>query len=448
MIIVRIVPLHKRPILQGCVGAVFGVASVAGPLLGGVFTSDVSWRWCFYINLPVGGFALVVLTFILKIPTSGKKEILSWKQQLIRLDPIGNAFLMPAMVCLILVLQWGGSTYSWSDGRVIALLVLFGILITSFVLVQLWRQDTGTVPPRIVKQRSIAAGMWIQFCTGSAMMTLIYYIPIWFQAIKDASAVRSGIMNLPLVLSLVAASVLSGISVQKLGYYTPFILASSVIMPIGAGLITTWTPTTLHPEWIGFQVLFGLGLGMGMQQSSLAAQAVLQRKDVPTGISLIMFCQQLGGAVFVSVGQNIFNNKLIQGLRGVPGVTPRAVVGIGATELRDYVPPEAIPMVLKAYNAALVDVFRVALAMACFTIIGSSLMEWRNIKPKKKDGEASAGSGEKETETEGKTREPARNKYKRRSLIASEDALNSWTSRSRGNARGDPLIAPPSASNR
>ena len=400
IIIVNTVPLHKRPILQGLVGAIFGIASVAGPLLGGAFTSNVSWRWCFYINLPIGGLAMLILFFILHLPPPKNAGQTLW-QQFVQLDPIGTALFMPGIICLLLALQWGGSTYPWSDGRIIALLVLFIVLIAGFIGVQVWRQDKGTVPPRIVTQRSIAAGMWSQFTVGSAMMTMIYYLPIWFQAIKNVSAVESGIMQLPLILGLVVASISAGICVSKIGYYTPFMIANSVIMSIGAGLITTFTPSTGHAEWIGYQVIFGFGLGLGMQQASLAAQAVLQRKDVPTGISLIMFCQQLGGAVFVSVGQNVFANKLVEGLGAIPGFDAKSIVTVGATELRQHVPPQSLSEVILAYNGALVTTYRAALGMSCISIIGALTMEWKNIKPKKGVVPGAPSSGGAPTTVEG-----------------------------------------------
>ena len=396
IIIMDLVPLHKRPLLQGCMGAVFGVSSVVGPLLGGVFTTKVSWRWCFYINLPIGGAAILVLALILHIPKA-KKAGTPWRQQVLQLDPLGTVFFISGVVCLLLALQWGGSTYAWGNGRIIALLVLFVVCISVFIGVQIWKKETATVPPRIFTQRSIAAGMWSQFCSGSAMMIMVYYIPIWFQAIKDVSAIKSGIDILPLILSLVFSSISAGILVTKIGYYTPFMIASSAIMSIGVGLITTWTPNTMHPQWIGYQILFGFGLGMGMQQASLAAQAVLSRKDARIGISLVMFCQQLGGAVFVSVGESVFTNQLVKGLRNVSGVSPAVVVKTGATDIRHVVDPFNLHGVLVAYNGALTKTFTVATAMACLSIIGGLCIEWKNIKPPKKQaGEVEKGGADNE----------------------------------------------------
>ena len=393
VIIMYLVPLHKRPVLQGFMGAIFGIASVIGPLMGGAFTTKVSWRWCFYINLPVGGLAIAVLVLILHLPAA-KKAGTPWRQQVDQLDPIGTVSFVSGIVCLLLALQWGGSTYAWGNGRIIALLVLFVLCISVFIGVQIWKKETATVPPRIVMQRSIAAAMWSQFCVGSAMMTLIYYVPIWFQAIKDVNAIKSGIDILPLVLALIVTGIVSGFLVSKIGYYTPFMIASSVIMSIGAALITTWSPDTTHPKWIGYQVVFGFGLGMGMQQASLAAQAVLARKDAPIGIALVMFCQQFGGAVFVSVGQSVFTNQLVKGLRQVAGISPALVANTGATSIRDVVNTSNLHGVLVAYNGALRKAFTVALAMSCFSIIGALCIEWKNIKPPKKQaGEVEKGDG-------------------------------------------------------
>ena len=386
VITMNLVPLHKRPIIQGLVGAIFGISSVVGPLLGGVFTTKVSWRWCFYINLPVGGAAIIILILILHIPKA-KKPGTPWRQQIMQLDPIGTVFFLSGIVCLLLALQWGGSIYAWGNGRIIALLVLFVVCIAVFIGVQIWKGETATVPPRIVTQRSIAAAMWSQFCVGSAMMTLVYYLPIWFQAIKDVNAIKSGIDTLPLLLSLVVSSISAGFLVTRIGYYTPFMIANSVVMSIGAGLLTTWTPDTTHPEWIGYQVLFGFGLGIGMQQASLAAQAVLPRKDAPIGIALVMFCQQMGGAVFVSVGESVFTNQLVKGLKNVAGISPAVVVNTGATDLRHVVNPSNLHGVLVAYNNAITKTFTVALAMACFSIIGALCIEWKNIKPPKKQAD-------------------------------------------------------------
>lgn len=401
VIIMNLVPLHKRPILQGFMGAIFGISSVIGPLMGGAFTTKVSWRWCFYINLPVGGLAIAVLILILHVPAA-KKAGTPWRQQVAQLDPIGTVSFVTSIVCLLLALQWGGTTYTWGNGRIVALLVLFVVFISVFIGIQIWKKETATVPPRIVTQRSIAAAMWSQFCVGAAMMTMIYYIPVWLQAIKAVSAIKSGIDLLPLILALVVSSITAGFLVTKVGYYTPFMIANGVIMSIGAGLITTWTPSTMHQKWIGYQVVFGFGLGLGMQQASLAAQAVLPRKDAPIGVALVMFCQQFGGAVFVSVGQSVFSNQLGKGLSRIAGISPAVVANTGATNIRHVVQDASkLGEVLVAYNGAITKTFTVALAMSCLSIIGALCIEWKSIKPAKKQAdEVEKGKDDVESEKE------------------------------------------------
>jgi predicted MFS family arabinose efflux permease len=380
-IMLNTIPLHNRPLLQGLFGAVFGIASVAGPLLGGAFTqSKATWRWCFYINLPLG--ALTVLIIVLFLHLDEKKPVMTLRKKLTMLDPLGMLLFLPSIVCLLLALQWGGSKYPWSDGRVIALLVVFGVLFLAFIAAQtVTRHTTALVPSRIILQRSVAFGAWFQFCTGSAMMAVVLYMPLWFQAIRDSTAVKSGIQTIPLVLSLVAGSILCGATVQRVGYYTQFMYLGSIFMSVGGGLLTTLTGGTNHSGWIGYQVLFGLGIGCSMQQSNLAVQVVLPKKDVPTGISIIFFFQTLGGAVFVSVGQNVFLNKFLKQLGSVAGVNPGAVIGTGATALRDHVPRVLLPRVLEAYNYALTHgPFLVTAIVACFTIFGAIGMEWRSVK--------------------------------------------------------------------
>jgi MFS family permease len=227
---------------------------------------------------------------------------------------------------------------------------------------------------------------------GGSMMTMVYYIPLWFQAIKGVTAVQSGINTMAFVLPLVVASIIAGGIITKTGWYNPWMIGCPVIMAIGSGLIVTFSVDTGSEKWIGYLFLFGFGLGIGMQQSGLAISAVLSPKDVSTGVSLMFFAQSLGGAIFICVGQSVFANGLISGLAQIPNINPKIVLEVGATDLRNAVLPMDLPAVLDYYNRALTEAFTVALAVACAAVIPAIGVEWKNIKGLKRGGPSSAAT--------------------------------------------------------
>lgn len=200
------------------------------------------------------------------------------------------------------------------------------------------------------------------------------------QATKDVDPVDSGIYTLPFVLSLVVASVVSGAGTQKIGYYVPFMLLSPVLSAIGEGLLTTLTPSTGSPQWIGYQFLAGYGVGSGIQAAGLAVQATLPKDDVSMGVAITFFAQQLGGAIFVTVGQTILSTLLVSQLKGVPGLDPSTIVRTGATDLHKVVAPQFVGTVIEAYNHALTRIFYCALALSLAQLFAAAFIEWKNIK--------------------------------------------------------------------
>lgn len=224
---------------------------------------------------------------------------------------------------------------------------------------------------------------------------VVYFLPIWFQSTKGVSASESGIRTLPLMISMVAGSITSGTLNTKIGYYTPLAIIGTCLMCVGNGLLTTFEVNTGAGKWIGYQILYGFGLGLAFQVPNLATQASLPKKDVPTGLALMLFATLLGASVFVSAGENVLANQLEKRLAGVDGVDTSLITSEGATSLLQSLPDDVRNTALVAYNGALREVFRVGLIPTCLSVLGSAALEWRSVK--KPAGQNSTESGGKET---------------------------------------------------
>jgi len=331
---------------------------------------------------------MAVIAFILKLPPKAKTRNLSIKERISDLDLIGASILIPAVICLILALQWGGSVYPWNNSRIIGLFVGAGVLILLFIYSQIKLGERATLPIRILSQRTVAATSCFSGVFGGAFFVLIFYLPLYFQSIKGVSATKSGIDILPLILSNVAASIVAGGLITVLGYYTPFIIFGSVTLAIGAGLVSTLNIDTSFSKWFGYQLLTGIGAGMSIQVSLLAVQAVLDIEDVPIGTACIIFFQTLGGALFIAVAQTIFQNGVVRAAKElVPDIDPSIILAAGATQLRDVLTKigkqDELPEVLKVYMVGLRDAFRLSVALACAAVLAAVFVEWKSIKSEK-----------------------------------------------------------------
>ncbi|KAL4903034.1 hypothetical protein BDW74DRAFT_169265 [Aspergillus multicolor] len=402
LLIAHSVSPAKRPTFVGLLGSMYGLAAIAGPLMGGAFTDNASltWRWCFWINLPLGIVPACVIIFLIPSFAGGSSRQEGVLNQVRQMDVPGSLCLLPGVICLLLALQWGGTRYSWDSGRIIALFVLAGLLLMGFIVIQYFSGDRATVPPRVFGNRNVWGAALFGSGVTAAFFLMMYYIPIWFQAIKGVSAIRSGVMNLPMVLAYVTFSLSGGFLTTAIGYYVPFAYATVIFMSIGAGLLSTFSVSSGSPEWIGYQFLFGAGVGLGLQTAFAAPQCALPLEDIAIGTAIVMFLENLSAAVFVSVGQNVFSNQLERNVRVyAPGVDAQELVEGGATEVRRLVGDGAVyEAVLSAYNRALTETFYVGVGLSCVGIIGVVVMEWINVK---KGAERGKGEGVVEQENEG-----------------------------------------------
>ncbi|ROW00329.1 hypothetical protein VMCG_07322 [Cytospora schulzeri] len=346
VIIAHIVPMEKRPTYQSLTGA-----------------------------------AVVVL--LLKLPSkSSPLETQNIPEILWSLDPLGFIAFVPSIVCVLLALEWGGTTYAWNSGQIIALFIVFGVTLLAFVGIQTWLGEKATIPARIATQRTVWSACIYTLCLTGTFFLMVYFIPIYFQAVKGVSALQSGIDTIPLIVPQVLALIMAGILTSKLGYYMPFIYIAVVVSSIAAGLLTTLRPSTTAANWIGYQILFGFGIGCGFQLPQIAAQTVLPFKDIPTGIAITLFFQSLGGSIFVSAGNNVLNDRLVRYITALKleSVNAEDVIEAGATAWRSVVPAESVDVVVDAYSRALRDTFRVGLITVCLSCIGAAFMEWKSVR--------------------------------------------------------------------
>ncbi|CZT22760.1 related to transporter (major facilitator superfamily) [Ramularia collo-cygni] len=402
IIIAHSAPLRLRPVYTSIVGSMTAVGSVAGPLLGGVITDRLSWRWCFYINLPIIGTLLALFLFLYRPrrrqqspSSSGLLCGGSRLQRVLRYDPLGNLAFLFAVVCFQIALQWGGAQFSWHSPRVVALFVSSAVLLMIFAPVEWMMGQHATLNVRIARQRTVASSGALIALLGASYYSAIYYLPLWFQGVQGASPTHSGVLSIALLISMIVSSLLSAGLVSKTGYYNPFALAAPILAACGTGLLTTLEPDSGPGEYIGYQVLLGIGIGCGFHQPFIAVQAVLPEADVASGIGLIMCAEMLGGALGIAVSQKIFENQLVAFVnKSRPEIHASAILQTGATGLAALLPEKSSKEVAKAYSDAVTATFYLAAGLAAAGFVAACFMEWKNIKKTEGDDDDDRSKGE------------------------------------------------------
>ncbi|MFI9504307.1 DHA2 family efflux MFS transporter permease subunit [Nocardia sp. NPDC052566] len=378
------IPLRQRGKYQGALGAVFGVTTVIGPTIGGLFTDHASWRWCFYVNVPVAIIMIAMAAKTIPRVRAVVKPII---------DYLGIGLIAAGTSCLILGLEWGGQEYPWGSSMILGLFAAAVVLIGTFVAVEL-RAKEPMLPMGLFRSRVFTVCSILSFIVGFAMLGSMTYLPAYLQYVNGVSATMSGVRTLPLVVGLFVTSILSGQVVARTGHYKYFPIAGTLVMALGLYLMSTMGRTTGVWQESLYMLILGLGIGLTMQVLTIVVQNTVPYAQLGTATSGVTFFRTLGStfgtAIFGTLYSNEIGPNLREALLKVRVVPPDVAAN---PQLLQKLPQEQAAPIIDAYAASLDHVFRWVVPVALLGFVVAWFLKEVPLRDSARAGASDVGEG-------------------------------------------------------